>query len=240
MSKTFQQYKSEALTAQLKNPELVANEMKSHFNLMESAEDVLWIAHFIVFIFGERLGKWEEGSDLLKKLKNNATIADKAAVKRLTAMLNLGNNPNLKLEGFSDSDKFLILASTAKSLAGLGAIKNAQRLLDNALELKTPEHSSDIQRAHAKLALNYLKNDKLADAKTHAEAALEMVSNSGSQDEALDLFDAYYVLAKTNKAENNLMGQTSSVHGMRNAFDKLEDILQELNQTKMDQIESKV
>lgn len=238
MTITFTQYKKDALLKQLTKPEIVGEEIKSHFNLMESPEDVMWIAGFIVFVFGERLGKWEEGSDLLRKLKNNAAVSDKAQMKRLTAMLNLGNNPNLELDGFSDEDKFIILAATARSLASLGAVKNAQRLLNEAINLNSSDYSSDIQRAHVKLGLNYLKNKKLEEARLQADAALDMINNNGSQDENLDLFDAYSILAQVNLAQKHTMGIASSLNGMRVAFDKLDSHLQELNQSKLDSIES--
>lgn len=113
----------------------ISDEFKTHFSLMESAEDVMIMAQTIVMVCGEKLGRWEHGLDLLKKLKNNATISDKAEMNRCVAILTLGNNPNTSMDKFSSEDQKIIYTSTAKALKNLGGMKNAEKLLAKASQL---------------------------------------------------------------------------------------------------------
>ena len=113
----------------------IAEEFKNNFSLMESPEDVMTMAQTIVMVCGEKLGKWEHGLELLKKIKNNATILDKAEMNRCVAILKLGNDPYSSLETFSPADQKIIYTVTANALKNLGGLKNAEKLLEKASKL---------------------------------------------------------------------------------------------------------
>ncbi len=130
----FKDYLTNARTG---DPKVVALNIKSNFNLMESVDDVTAMTDLIVDIFGEKLGEWEKGSELLKKLKNNATIPDKAHMNRAVAILSLGNNPNLSMDKFGVEDQIVIYTTTAAAISKLGGVKNAEKLLSKVAELKT-------------------------------------------------------------------------------------------------------
>lgn len=132
---SFKEYLDHAWKLHKTDAKSVADEFKSKFTLMESEDDVMSMAELIVHICGEHLGNWEQGIDLLKKLKNNAPIKDKEQMKRLVAILNLGNNPNISIAEFSPSDQVRIYSATASALANLGGLKNAEKLFDKALLL---------------------------------------------------------------------------------------------------------
>lgn len=118
------------------DPKVVATEFKNNFALMETEDDVLDMTDLIVHICGEKLGEWEKGTELLKKIKNNAKVNDRARMNRAVAILELGNNPNISIEKFSPEDQFIIYTTTAKAISALGGVKNAEKLLQKASELK--------------------------------------------------------------------------------------------------------
>jgi len=130
-------FKDYLKTARTIDPKIVADEFKAHFALMESEQDVMDMTDLIVHICGEKLGEWERGSELLKKIKNNAKIADKAHMDRAVAILALGNNPNTSIEKFSPEEQIKIYTVTAAAIAGLGGVKNAEKLLNKAKEIKS-------------------------------------------------------------------------------------------------------
>lgn len=136
MTLTFKDYLTQSLNAPKTDAKKVIESIKGHFNLMQSEDDVMSMAELIVYICGECSGEWEKGSELLKKLKNNAPVKDKEQMKRLVAILNLGNNPNISIEEFSPADQMVIYTKTAAALKSLGGLKNVEKLLAKAEALK--------------------------------------------------------------------------------------------------------
>jgi hypothetical protein len=126
---------ADAWAMHAEDPQKVADEFKQNFNLMETEDDVTAITRLIVHVCGEHLGEWMKGIELLRKLKNNATIKDPRDMNRYMAILNLGNNPNTTIDNFSPSDQARIYASTASALAKLGGLKNAEKFLKLASEI---------------------------------------------------------------------------------------------------------
>lgn len=137
MATTFQEYLTQSLNAPKSEAKKIAESIKGHFNLMETEDDVMSMAELIIHICGENSGKWEKGSELLKKLKNNAPVKDKEQMKRLAAILKLGNNPNISIEEFSPADQVIIYSKTAEALKSLGGLKNSEKLLARASALRT-------------------------------------------------------------------------------------------------------
>lgn len=131
----FKEYLNAAYANLTTDPKNVAEGIKQHFNLMESDDDVMEIARLIVLVYGEYLGEWTKGIELLRKLKNNAKIKDQNEMKRLVTILTLGNNPNTSIDDFSLSDRAIIYAQTASALARLGGLRNAEKFLKLSIEL---------------------------------------------------------------------------------------------------------
>ena len=102
---------------------------------METEDDVMAITRLIVHVCGEHLGEWPRGIELLRKLKNNASIKDPSEMNRYMAILNLGNNPNTSIDNFSPSDQARIYAATASALANLGGLKIAGKFLKLSAEI---------------------------------------------------------------------------------------------------------
>jgi hypothetical protein len=132
---SFEEYLSNAWSIHAENPKKVAEEFKANFSLMQTEDDVMSMARLIVHVCGGHLGEWQKGSDLLLKLKNNATIKDRSLMNRYVAILNLGNNPNISIDNFSISDQVQIYSSTASALISLGGMKNGAKFLDKAASL---------------------------------------------------------------------------------------------------------
>lgn len=149
---TFKEYLNHAWSTHANEPEKLASEFKNNFNLMETEDDVMSMSHLIVHVCGEHLGKWQMGLDLLKKIKNNATIKDKNAMKRYVMILTLGNNPNLSIDDLSSSDQAIVYATTACALVNLGGIKNAEKLFKKAILTMNAVSSTD--PANRALAIN--------------------------------------------------------------------------------------
>lgn len=135
----FKAYLNAAYTQLATDPKNVAEGIKQHFNLMESDDDVMEIARLIVLVYGEYLGEWNKGIELLRKLKNNAKIKDQQEMKRLVTILTLGNNPNTSIDDFSLSDRAIIYAQSAAALARLGGLRNAEKFLKLSVELTTTQ-----------------------------------------------------------------------------------------------------
>lgn len=139
----FKEYLTAAWSLHMTDPRKVADEIKQNFNLMESDDDVMAITRLIVHVCGEHLGDWTKGIELLRKLKNNATIKDQSEMNRYMAILNLGNNPNQSIENFSSSDQVIIYAAVASALASLGGIKTAEKFLNLADEISRSKLSKE-------------------------------------------------------------------------------------------------
>ena len=136
MNLTFKDYLTKSLNAPKIEATKIADSIKENFKLMENEDDVMSMAEMIVQICGEKSGEWIKGSELLKKLKNNAPVKDKEQKKRLAAILNLGNNPNISIDEFSTADQIIIYTKTAEALKRLGGLKNAEKLLARASALQ--------------------------------------------------------------------------------------------------------
>jgi hypothetical protein len=113
-------------------PKKSLEDAKKQFPLIESQEDILVLAGFIVHVSGECLGDWLGGLELLKKLKNNPLLKDRTDMKRFVAILELGNNSATSIEEFSSSDKARILSTTAAAVAALGGRKLADNYFQKA------------------------------------------------------------------------------------------------------------
>lgn len=132
---TMKDYLKSAWTLHATDPKRVLEEVKQNFSLIETEADITALAHLITHVSGEHLGDWLNGLDLLKKLKNNALIKNKADMNRFVAILELGNNSATSIENFSPSDQVRILATTASALASLGGLKLAESYLGRAENL---------------------------------------------------------------------------------------------------------
>jgi tetratricopeptide (TPR) repeat protein len=172
---SFNDYLNNAWSIHAADPKKVANEFKSNFNLMNSDDDVMAISRLIVHVCGEHLGNWQQGIELLRKLKNNAPIKDKNEMNRLMAILDLGNNPNISIEKFSQSDKTIIYSTTAAALASLGGLKNAAVLYHKACEINIVEINAEDPANHALAIASNSIACKLEDKKERTQKETELM-----------------------------------------------------------------
>lgn len=172
----FKEYIYEAEAIHAENPRKVADEFKQNFKLMESEDDVMAITRLIVHVCGEHLGEWTRGIELLRKLKNNATIIDQNGMKRYMAILELGNNPNTSIDNFSPSDQARIYATTASALARLGGLKNAEKFLKCSMEIISTQLTQD-DPANEELVKSVGKIARSLDKKTVRNASEDELMN---------------------------------------------------------------
>lgn len=170
----FKDYLNNAWATHATNALQVAEDFKANFSLMETEDDVMAMTNLIVHVCGEHLGEWERGSELLKKIKNNAKISDKSAMNRYVAILNLGNNPNTSIEEFSTSDQVRIYAPVASALASLGGLKNAEKLLLRATEICSQLPKEDLANKSLAMAGNNIAS-KLEEKITRSENEVKLM-----------------------------------------------------------------
>lgn len=131
----FQDYLNNAWSIHPTESEKLLNEFQNHFSLIESVDDFISLAHLIVHVSGEHLGKWKEGIEVLNTLKRISEVQDQAALDRYLAILSLGMNSQFSIRDFTVSDQVRILAITASALASQNEIRRAGEYLKQAHEL---------------------------------------------------------------------------------------------------------
>jgi len=137
------EYTHSAWSIHAETPEQVLKDVKEQFKYLETEEDILKLAHLIVHVAGEHLGKWQEGLALLRNLKHNPLLKNKSDMLRFMAILELGNNPNISIEKFSTSDQARIMASTSSALVSLGGLKSGENLFNQAVTKASSLEQSD-------------------------------------------------------------------------------------------------
>lgn len=146
------EYLNSAWSLHAKSPEKVLSEVREQLSNVQNEEEIIKLAHLIVHVSGEHLGKWQEGLELLRKLKHNALLKNKADLLRYMAILELGNNPNTSIEKFSNSDQARIFASTASALISIGGVKAGEKFIKKAADLATDLENTDT--AQTTIAIN--------------------------------------------------------------------------------------
>jgi tetratricopeptide (TPR) repeat protein len=209
----FNDYLNNAWATHATNAKQVAEDFKANFSLMETEDDVMAMTNLIVHVCGEHLGEWERGSELLKKIKNNAKISDKSAMNRYVAILNLGNNPNTSIEDFSASDQVRIYSPVASALASLGGLKNAEKLLNKASEICAQLPKEDPANKALAMAGNNIAS-KLEEKTTRSEHEVKLMITAAS------LARKYWEIAGTWKEVERAEYRLAQTYLKANEMDK--------------------
>jgi len=111
--------------------------------LVDKNEQIPRLAQLIAHVSGEHLGAWDQGIDLLQKLRHlscfESSSESDAAINRLSASLEIAAGKNNVLTRFSQSDQIRILATAASALCGQNKSTEAETLFKHALELARPD-----------------------------------------------------------------------------------------------------
>jgi tetratricopeptide (TPR) repeat protein len=120
-------------------PQEVADRLAASLHLVQTSEHVPPYARLVTHVFGEHLGHWGRGVDLLESLRGlpgfEGSAAASGAVTRGIATLRYAGGDGSALESLSIEDRVSALAGAASVFAGRNAFVQALAAYSEALEL---------------------------------------------------------------------------------------------------------
>lgn len=136
------------------DPEGVAARLAAALPRASSGEDAAALARIIAHVFGEHLGRWDDGVALLRSLpcvESGDAAPAAQAIARGVAMLRWAGGDETALDASSREDRTAVLASAAAALAGRQAFKRALGAYAQALEIgaRAAEENRSVARALA-------------------------------------------------------------------------------------------
>jgi len=145
---TLQVFLKEAWRDHGDHAEEVAERLSQSLALVQAPADVRPFAGLLAHVYGEHMGQWQRGVDLLQALTRlpafDGSERAQGPVTRGTAMLRFAAGDPSALDGLSDEDATYALASAAGALAARGEIACAITAFWQALA-RAPE---DLTREH--------------------------------------------------------------------------------------------
>jgi tetratricopeptide (TPR) repeat protein len=129
-------------------PEAVASCLTEALPLIESPTDFGPFVRLLTHVYGEHLGEWQRGLDLLQALTrvpafDDSTVA-RGPITRGAAMLRYASGDHSALAGLTDEDATYALATAADALAARGQIAPAidafSKAMAHAPATLTTEH----------------------------------------------------------------------------------------------------
>lgn len=135
---TFDEFQNQAWSDHANQAADVASRLSGGIRLIEKAEQIPQMANLVTHVFGEHLGKWDEGILLLNQLKAIPAFGvgseSEHAINRSLASLEVASGKRSNLEGLSASDQIRVLAIAASALSEQRDTPRAQQLFREALE----------------------------------------------------------------------------------------------------------
>lgn len=117
------------------NATVVGEKIKEKSRELKDPAVLTSFVPLLVHVYGEHLGEWQTGIDLLKPYEQMILNDDqKALLKRSEAILSLGINTETSMAAFSDSDQARIFATASAAYLGHEKTKVAAQLLAKALQ----------------------------------------------------------------------------------------------------------
>ena len=130
-------------------PQEVAERLAASLVLVQTPAQIAPFAHLLTHVFGEHLGQWRRGIDLLDSMRNlpafdgSATVT--GAVTRARATLSYASGEPLALASLGREDHVCVLAAAAGAFAGqnefaraIAAYSEALQLADSGLAAESP------------------------------------------------------------------------------------------------------
>jgi len=138
-SSDFEAFMERAWNEHADAPQAVAERLSASIHLIESSAQVAPYARLVTHLFGEHLGQWERGVDMLGVLRGlPATAGDASAAAALTrsaAALRYAGGATDALAALPADDRVSALATAASALAGRNDFRGALGAYDQALDL---------------------------------------------------------------------------------------------------------
>lgn len=120
-------------------PQAVADRLAASLHLVKEPQHIAPFARLLTHVFGEHLGQWHRGVDLLESLRGLPAFDGSALVTRTLgrsiATLRYASGERGALESLSAEDRTSALAAAASAFAGRKEFKQALAAYSGALQL---------------------------------------------------------------------------------------------------------
>jgi tetratricopeptide (TPR) repeat protein len=117
--------------------EAVAARLADALALLQGPQDYAPFTRLVTHVYGEHLGQWQRGIDLLESASRLPAFAPgsdaDAAVRRGIAVLRLGSGEHAALDRLAVEDRTYALAAAADALGARGDVATAVDFLEQAL-----------------------------------------------------------------------------------------------------------
>ena len=119
------------------HPHEVAERIATSLHLVQTPEQLAPFARLLTHVYGEHLGRWDRGVELLESLRGQFAAAGSTAaagpIDLGVAMLRYGNGDASALEALPEVDRVCALASASSALAGRDEFPRAIAAYEQAL-----------------------------------------------------------------------------------------------------------
>ena len=119
-------------------PQQAADRLATSLSLVTAPEHIAPFAQLVAHVFGEHLGQWDRGIEVLESLRGSPAFDDKGAVagsvNRSIATLRYTGGDSAVLDPLSLEDRVAVLAAAASALAGRNEFKRAIAAYSEAMQ----------------------------------------------------------------------------------------------------------
>jgi len=136
---TYDAFLETAWSDHADRPEEVADRLAASLSFVSSPEHIPSFAHLVTHVFGEHLGQWHRGIDVLESVRSLPAFDGGAAVagalNRSIAALRYAGGESTALESLSPEDCACALATAASAFTGHNEFKRALAAYSEATQL---------------------------------------------------------------------------------------------------------
>lgn len=135
----FNTYLNKAWNDHAADATSVADTFPEGLKLVQTASDLEQLGRLATHVYGEHLGKWNDGLSFINTLSQHSQFLPNSLVEKSFSIfkgsLSLSAQPTFDLKSYSVSDQIRILAMSASSLSEQGQSDKAKDYFLKALEL---------------------------------------------------------------------------------------------------------
>ena len=136
---TFDAFMDSAWNDHGDRPQEVADRLAASLSMVQSPEHIPPFARLVTHVFGEHLGRWQRGIELLEAMRSlpafDGSAAVAGALTRSRATLSYASGDDSALASLAHEDCVCVLAAAATAFAGRNEFKQAVTAYGGALQL---------------------------------------------------------------------------------------------------------
>lgn len=144
---TFESFIDTAWTDHGDHPQEVADRLAVSLHLVTTAEHIAPYARLLTHVYGEHLGQWSRGIELLQELRQvptfDASASAAGVLDRNIATLRYAGGDEAVLATLDRDERIAVLATAASAFAGRLGFKRAIATYGEALALAAPGIAND-------------------------------------------------------------------------------------------------